>query len=141
MEKSSKDLFEVKMAKLFLCLAIFLSFLTGGCLTRTANPSLPCSASVNSANVSNSNSEVAVSRIQDMEAELRKIRDSLERLETSGGERSIKNLQERLSQIERQLGIENQKNQASNETEVNQKVASVSPMDSMNKGSDNNATR
>ncbi len=82
------------MARLIFSLAIFLSLLSGGCLTRTANPSLPYTKPVYSASGQDANSAMAVSKIQDLEAELRKMRDSLERLEANGGEKSIKDLQE-----------------------------------------------
>ena len=61
------------------------------------------------------------------------MRDSLERLEANGGERSIKDLQERISQIERQLGIDSQKSQTSG-PEGSQKTTSAnSTADTMNK--------
>jgi len=76
---------------------------------------------------------MAVSKIQDMEAELRKMRDSLERLEANGGDSSIKDLQDRISQIERQLGIDSQKSQSSG-PEGSQKTSSAnSTADTMNK--------
>ncbi len=121
------------MARLIFSLAIFLSLLSSGCLTRTANPSLPYTKPANSASGQDANSAMAVSKIQDMEAELRKMRDSLERLEANGGDRSIKDLQDRISQIERQLGIDSQKSQSSG-PEGSQKTSSAnSTADTMNK--------
>lgn len=128
----------VKMARLLLGLAIFFSL--GGCLTRTANPSLPYNAPGNPVNPQNTNSAIAVSRIQDMEVELRKMRDSLERLEAAGGDKSINSLQERISLIERQLGIDSHKNQTSG-TEGSQKPGAVSSTDSMNRGGETYVSR
>lgn len=132
-EKSILKGFKIKMARLIFSLAIFLSLLSSSCLTRTANPSLPYTKPAYSASGQDANSAMAVSKIQDMEAELRKMRDSLERLEANGGERSIKDLQERISQIERQLGIDSQKSQTSG-PEGGQKATSAnSTADTMNK--------
>ena len=132
-EKSIPNDSKIRMARLIFSLAIFLSLLCGGCLTRTVNPSLPYARSANSSAGQDANSAIAVSKIQDLEAELRKMRDSLERLEANGGDRSIKNLQERIAQIERQLGIDSQKSQTGGQ-EGSQKTASVnSTTDGMNK--------
>ncbi len=120
------------MARLIFSLAIFLSLLSGGCLTRTANPSLPYTKPVYSASGQDANSAMAVSKIQDLEAELRKMRDSLERLEANGGEKSIKDLQERISQIERQLGID-QKSQTSGLEGSPKTTSANSTADTMNK--------
>ncbi|MDR3603677.1 MAG: tol-pal system protein YbgF [Syntrophaceae bacterium] len=124
-EKSILKGFKIKMARLIFSLAIFLSLLSSSCLTRTANPSLPYTKPAYSA--------MAVSKIQDMEAELRKMRDSLERLEANGGERSIKDLQERISQIERQLGIDSQKGQTSGPDGGQKATSANSTADTMNK--------
>jgi len=134
-EKSSKNEVKIKMARVFFYLAIFFSLLTGGCLTRTTNPSLSYVKPASSSNGQDVNSAVAVSKVQDLEVELRKVRDSLERLEATGGDKSIKNLQDRISQIERQLGIDSQKGQTSG-LDGNQKTASGQPVDAINK-SDN----
>ncbi|MDA8406186.1 MAG: tol-pal system protein YbgF [Deltaproteobacteria bacterium] len=133
-EQSILKEFKIKMARLIFSLAIFLSLLTGGCLTRTANPSLPYTKPVYSAGGQDANSAVAVSKIQDMEAELRKMRDSLERLEASGGDRSIKELQERIAQIERQLGIDNsQKSQTGGQEGSRKAISADSTTDTTNK--------
>ncbi|MGA8833438.1 MAG: tol-pal system protein YbgF [Desulfomonilaceae bacterium] len=131
-EKSILKGFKIKMARLIFSLAIFLSLLSGGCLTRTANPSLPYTKPVYSASGQDANSAMAVSKIQDLEAELRKMRDSLERLEANGGEKSIKDLQERISQIERQLGID-QKSQTSGLEGSPKTTSANSTADTMNK--------
>jgi len=47
------------------------------------------------------------SRLQDMEIEMQRLRGMLERLQASGGnEQTVRNLQERVAFIERQLGLE-----------------------------------
>ncbi|MHB8202254.1 MAG: tol-pal system protein YbgF [Desulfomonilaceae bacterium] len=132
-EKSILKGFKIRMARLIFSLAIFLSLLSGGCLTRTANPSLPYTKPVYSASGQDANSAMAVSKIQDLEAELRKMRDSLERLEANGGEKSIKDLQERISQIERQLGIDSQKSQTSGPEGSPKTTSANSTADTMNK--------
>jgi tol-pal system protein YbgF len=132
-EKSILKGFKIKMARLIFSLAIFLSLLSGGCLTRTTNPSLPYTKPVYSASGQDANSAMAVSKIQDLEAELRKMRDSLERLEANGGEKSIKDLQERISQIERQLGIDSQKSQTSGPEGSPKTTSANSTADTMNK--------
>jgi tol-pal system protein YbgF len=132
-EKSILKGFKIKMARLIFSLAIFLSLLSGGCLTRTTNPSLPYTKPVYSASGQDANSAMAVSKIQDLEAELRKMRDSLERLEANGGEKSIKDLQERISQIERQLGIDSQKSQTGGPEGSPKTTSANSTADTMNK--------
>jgi tol-pal system protein YbgF len=104
-----------RMAQVSLVIAFSFAVICGGCLTRTPNPSLPTVNPLNSSISPESNLTVTSSKIQDLEAEIRKIRDSLERLEYSGGERSIKELQDRISQIEKQLGVDGQKNLPSSE--------------------------
>lgn len=132
-EKSILKGLKIKMARLIFSLAIFLSLLSGGCLTRTANPSLPYTKPAYSASGQDANSAMAVSKIQDVEAELRKMRDSLERLEANGGEKSIKDLQERISQIERQLGIDSQKSQTSGPEGSPKTTSANATSDTMNK--------
>ncbi|MGC8660630.1 MAG: hypothetical protein ACP5U1_16305, partial [Desulfomonilaceae bacterium] len=126
-QKTTQNGSIMKMTRLLSGLAIFLSL--GGCLTRTANPSSPYNLPADAASSQNPNPIIAVSRIQDMEAELRKLRDSIERLEASGGDTSVKNLQDRISLIEKQLGIDSQKNQVPG-TEGGQKFGAASPSDS-----------
>ena len=104
-----------RMAQISLVIVLFSAVICGGCLTRTPNPTLPTVRPANSPITQESNSAVTNSKIQDLEAEIRKIRDSLEKLEYSGGERSIKELQDRISQIEKQLGADGQKSLPSSE--------------------------
>lgn len=116
------------MTRLIYIIPIFLVLLSGGCLTRTVNPSLPYVKPVNSSNPQDTNVAATATKIQDLEVELQKIRDTLERLEASGGDKSVRALQDRLSQVERQLGIDTQKNQTTG-VDGNQKIASTQPSD------------
>lgn len=78
-----------------------------GCLTRTAAPSLPYVQPAQSVPVVDPIQVQTMSRIQDMEVEMQRLREMLERLQASGGnEQAVKNLQERVAFIEKQLGIE-----------------------------------
>lgn len=97
------------MTKVYLAMVLFYSVICSGCLTRTANPTLPNVRPVSAPIGQEGSLTATVTKIQDLEAEIRRIRDSLERLEYAAGERSIKELQERVSQIEKNLGAE-QKN-------------------------------
>jgi len=78
-----------------------------GCLSRTAAPQLPYVQPANSVpRVDPAPLQIA-SRMQDIELELQRLRDNLERLQAKGGdELAIRHLQERVSFIERQIGIE-----------------------------------
>lgn len=78
-----------------------------GCLTRTANPELPYVKPAQSVPQINPVPVQMASRIQDMEIEMQRLREMIERLQASGGnEQAVRNLQERVTLIERQLGIE-----------------------------------
>jgi tol-pal system protein YbgF len=110
-KKSRKDEAKSKMTRLIYVIPIFFVLLSGGCLTRTSNPTLPYVKPANSSNPQDTNAAVTSTKIQDLEVELQKIRDTLERLEASSGDKSVRALQDRLSQVERQLGIDTQKNQ------------------------------
>lgn len=108
---------KLEMAHIVFIIAICSCLLCGGCLTRTLSPTLPYVKPANSVGNQESSSAAAVSRVQDLEVELQKMRDTLERLEAGGGmDKSIKNLQERISQIEKQLGIDSQKSASSTQS-------------------------
>lgn len=88
-----------------ILIAVYL-FLPG-CLTRSANPSLPYVAPAQAVpNVDPAAVQMA-GRLQDLETEVQRLRDQIERLQASGGNQAeIRNLNERVAVIERQLGIE-----------------------------------
>lgn len=94
-----------RLWRLLLPLAVVFCF--SGCLSRTAAPQLPYVQPANSVpRVDPAPLQIA-SRMQDIESELQRLRDNLERLQAKGGdELAVKHLQERVSFIERQLGIE-----------------------------------
>ncbi len=87
---------------------ISASLFLPGCLTRTSSPSLPyIAAPAQAAPTVDPASVHMVARIQDLESEIQRLRDQMERLQASGGhEAEIRNLHERVAVIERQLGIE-----------------------------------
>ncbi|MFH0959049.1 MAG: tol-pal system protein YbgF [Pseudomonadota bacterium] len=103
------------MSKISLVITFFFAVICGGCLTRTTNPTLPSVRPSSSSMTQDSSLAGTTSKIQDLEAEIRRIRDSLERLEHSAGERSVKELQDRISQIEKQLGADGQKTMSGSE--------------------------
>ncbi len=78
-----------------------------GCLTRPGGPTLPYIRPAQSVPAVDPIPLQLSSRLQDMEVEMQRLRGMIERLQAAGGnENAIKNLQERVSIIERQLGIE-----------------------------------
>ncbi len=79
-----------------------------GCLTRTSAPSLPyVAAPAHSAPSVDPAAVHLVARMQELESEVQRMRDQIERLQASGGhETEIRNLNERVVVIERQLGIQ-----------------------------------
>ncbi|MDQ7781472.1 MAG: tol-pal system protein YbgF [Desulfomonilaceae bacterium] len=89
-----------------LCAAAALSI--GGCLSRQgAGPSLPYVKPANSVEGNDPVSIRIASRMQEMETELQRLWDSVERLKAAGGdEAEIGALRDRISFIERQLGID-----------------------------------
>jgi tol-pal system protein YbgF len=82
-----------------------------GCVTRAAGPGLPYIEPA--ASVPNPNPDAATlhlsARLQDLELDMQRVRDSVERVQAQnnpGLEKAVGGLQERVSFIERQLGIE-----------------------------------
>ena len=76
-----------------------------GCLSRSAGPTLPYVKPANSVPQVDPGPMQMASRLQDMEAEIQRLRDMIERLQATGGdEQAIRNLQERVALIERRLG-------------------------------------
>jgi tol-pal system protein YbgF len=78
-----------------------------GCLTRTAGPQLPYVRPAYSVPQVNPVPAQIASHVQEMEQELARLRDGIERLQNSGGDqKGIRDLQSRVSFIEQHLGIE-----------------------------------
>lgn len=96
-------------ADLLLVSFIVLAISTG-CLTRTSNPSLPYVKPANSGgNLEQASGQVA-SRIQDLETEIQRLRDKLERLQSGGADdKNVRELIERVNHIEKQIGMESSK--------------------------------
>lgn len=97
------------LAKISQCLLLFFVtlFLNTGCLTRTSNPTLPYIKPANSAGTLEQASGQVASRIQDIESEIQKLRDKLERLQSTGSEdKNVRELSERVSQLEKQIGMQ-----------------------------------
>ncbi len=94
---------------------VILSLLSlSGCLTRQAGPSLPYIRPAQSVPAVDPAPIQLSSRLQEMDGEIQRLRDTIERLQVSGGnENAIRNLQERVSVIERQLGMEAPRNEGS----------------------------
>ncbi|MFH1112611.1 MAG: tol-pal system protein YbgF [Pseudomonadota bacterium] len=92
-------------------LSVVAAVSLSGCLTRPgAGPSLPYVKPANSVPVNNDPASIRMaSRMQEMETELQRLWDSVERLQAGGGdEKEINALKDRISFIERQLGIDPQ---------------------------------
>ena len=94
--------------------AIFLFFLApvlvagslSGCLTRVPNPPLPYVKPANTVPDVDQGRVRIFARMEEMEAELRRLRGMIERMQTQPGEeKAIVDLQRRVAFIERQLGI------------------------------------
>ena len=95
----------IRKARLF-CTLLMLCFPLAGCLTRSAGPTLPYVQPANSVpNVDPVPLQISA-RMQELETEMQRLRDVIERLQASGAsEREIRDLQERVSMIEKQVGI------------------------------------
>ncbi|MDQ1238164.1 MAG: hypothetical protein QG577_349 [Thermodesulfobacteriota bacterium] len=91
------------------CFLVAVLVFPSGCLTRQGDPSLPYVKPANSYGAMEPapGSAHLAARILEMEQEVQKLRDLLERQQAAGvGESQLKHLQERVAFIERQLGIE-----------------------------------
>ena len=78
-----------------------------GCLTRTAGPQLPYVKPAYSVPQVNPVPAQIASHVQQMEQELARLKDGMERLQAAGGdEKTVRDLQNRVSFIEQHLGIE-----------------------------------
>ncbi len=84
-----------------------LTVLMSGCLTRANTPSLPYVQPATSVPSFDAASVQLTSRLQDMDIELQRIRDQIERMQSSNVDPAvIKSLQERVSVIEKQIGLQ-----------------------------------
>ncbi len=89
-----------------LAMALALSLSLAGCLARTANPTLPYVQPAQSVPVTDPTAVHMASRIDEMDGEIQRLREMIERQQAAGGnEQVIRNLQERVSAIEKQLGM------------------------------------
>jgi len=85
-----------------------------GCLSRSAGPTLPYVKPANSVPQVDPTRLQMASRLQDMEGEIQRLREIIERMQASGGnEQAISNLQQRVVVIERRLGLERAAGQGS----------------------------
>jgi len=99
-----------KMSSLLMSSLVFSILLAlTGCLTRQGDPSLPYVRPANSYSATEPAPASAhlAARMLEMEQEVQKLRDLLERQQAAGvADSQLKHLQERVAFIERQLGIE-----------------------------------
>lgn len=101
--KKMKNGSEIALA----CTLLLCTLPLFGCLTRQAGPSLPYVTPATSVPQTDAVPLHLAARMQDMEGEMQRLRDLLERLQASGvEEKDLKGLQERVAFIEKQLGIE-----------------------------------
>ncbi|MBI5248478.1 MAG: hypothetical protein HY912_03190, partial [Desulfomonile tiedjei] len=85
---------------------ILVMLCLSGCLTRTAGPTLPYVKPAQSVPNTDPGPVHLAARMEDMDAEMRRLRDMIERSQAVGNERAVKVLQDRVAFIEKQLGIE-----------------------------------
>ncbi len=84
------------------------ALLCGGCLSRQVGPSLPYIKPAVSTQMPDPSSVHIAARIEDMEAELQRLRARIEQLQMSGGDnKAVRDLQERVGVIEQRLNIRN----------------------------------
>lgn len=92
---------------LLKAMALVAIALVAGCLSRQTGPSLPYVKPAQSVAPVDPAQVHLAARMQDMETEMQRLRDTIERLQVSGGqEKELRSLQERVAFIEKQLGIE-----------------------------------
>lgn len=90
----------------FPVLVCIPALIMSGCLARNSDPSLPYIKPAHSVPYADPTAVHISARIDDMEKEIQRLRQSIESLENNGGnERTIKNLQERVTTIEKQIGV------------------------------------
>jgi tol-pal system protein YbgF len=89
-----------------------------GCLTRTQGPVLPYVKPAQSIQPADPGPVHLAARLEEMEAELHRLRDMIERAQAGGNDRIVKNLQDRVAFIERQIGVEPAKDPGTPVTQV-----------------------
>lgn len=77
-----------------------------GCLTRTAGPTLPYVKPAQSVPPSDPAPVHLAARMEQMEVEIQRLRDMIERAQVGGNDRLVRSLQERVALIEKQLGLQ-----------------------------------
>jgi tol-pal system protein YbgF len=89
-----------------LAVLFALSLTLTGCLTRTAQrPGLPYVAPAQSVPHTDPTALHIAGRIEEMEAEIRRLNERVERAEASGNKTAVVELQERVAAIEKKLGM------------------------------------
>ncbi|MCA1961521.1 MAG: tol-pal system protein YbgF [Desulfomonile sp.] len=87
--------------------AILLSWSLSGCLARSNSPGLPYVKPANMVPPVDQTQVHLAARMDEMDAELQRLRGAIERMQAAGGQEGVvKNLQERVAFIERQLSID-----------------------------------
>ena len=106
------------MNKKLLIIMPAVALVASGCLTRTSSPSPPYVQQANSVGVPEQASAQVSNRIQDLETELQRLRDKLERIQSPNSQdgTAVRDLSERVNQIEKQMGLESSKRASSPET-------------------------
>ena len=105
------------MNKKLLIIIPAAAILTSGCLTRTSSPTLPYVQPANSAGAQEQATTQVASRIQDLETEIQRLRDKLERIQSvNPQDGNIRDLSERVNQLEKQMGIESSKRAGTSDT-------------------------
>jgi tol-pal system protein YbgF len=108
---------------------IFLAaFSMSGCLARNAGPSLPYVRPAQSVPATDPMALRVASRVEEMEGEIQRLRGYMEQLgTTTGNEPVIRNLQDRVAAIERQLGMDPSRNPSAAQQPVPQPVQPLVP--------------
>ncbi len=95
------------MNKKFLILITAVTAVSSGCLTRTSNPTLPYVQPAHSSASQEQAAGQVASRLQDIETEMQRLRDKLERLQSGNpDDRNIRELSDRVNHLEKQIGVE-----------------------------------
>lgn len=93
--------------RLVLALLVLLAASAAGCLSRTGAPGLPFVEPAQSVPQADPARLQIVARMEALETDLQRLRDQVERLQASGADQNaIRELQNRVAFIERQLGME-----------------------------------
>ncbi|AFM22831.1 tol-pal system protein YbgF [Desulfomonile tiedjei] len=85
---------------------ILVTLALSGCLTRTSGPTLPYVKPAQSVPHTDPGTVHLAARVEEMENEIRRLRDMIERAQAGGNDRLVKTLQDRVASIEKHLGLE-----------------------------------